>query len=360
MIILNYFESVYSLESFLLEVNCKMPSVEDEEKLKAVLKQLQLIVVAFDFNFKGPFRSYIDKRYSFEQLLLLCYLKVQEPKLAFYENHMFKQPKFTKKDSELDLSLHFKLPQSELEVKLSSTENLSICYFLSKDKPWRELYSLIGYSIMKYLIIYSFMFERLGSGIDSFVQISGCKFTAVYKTLIAQKLKINEVNNVNSVKNKKNAITNVDVKSEAKKKLKLSEVFEKKEFDLNESLIKEKSVEFQLKSIGQTTINKTVMLYNRNLGPHISPVFIYSDKKLKPDDETGHKIINAFILKNVHATLEQYPHHKDDLDSMKNTLSQILARVVERYNACPFQVFRSCYCKGKCSKIDSENSIQYC
>ena len=87
---------------------------------------------------KGPFKSYIDKRYTYEQLLLLCYLKVNEAKHKF-ESHMFITNTRAANSSwsgqstnQLTLN-HFHLTPNELEKRLMSTENLSIGYFLSKN-----------------------------------------------------------------------------------------------------------------------------------------------------------------------------------------------------------------------------------
>ena len=52
-IFFNYFESVFSLESFLVEINCKMSTKAEEEQLKHVLKKLTTILITFDFNFNG-------------------------------------------------------------------------------------------------------------------------------------------------------------------------------------------------------------------------------------------------------------------------------------------------------------------
>ena len=122
-IFFSYFDSVFSLESFLIEINFKLLTDKSpkEDDLRCVLKHLATIKITFDFQFKGniytlyslkssaitkklfifknkhiktdhiqkgPYRSYIDTRYTYEQLLLLCYLKINESRDKF-ENHMF-------------------------------------------------------------------------------------------------------------------------------------------------------------------------------------------------------------------------------------------------------------------------------
>lgn len=47
------FKSVYSLESFLIEINCKLTSQQEKDELKLILKHLSTIIITFDFDFKG-------------------------------------------------------------------------------------------------------------------------------------------------------------------------------------------------------------------------------------------------------------------------------------------------------------------
>ena len=172
-ILFNNFESIFSIESFLIEINCKMKTQDDRDKLQSILKQLSSIVIAFDFKFKGPFQSYIDTRYSYEQLLLLVCLKLKESKLFDHENHMFltNLKQYNSGFNNLKLS---QLNNINLEDILLSSDNLSICYFLSKDddgKYWRELHSLVGSSILKYLLLYSYMFRGVKDARNSCIQM---------------------------------------------------------------------------------------------------------------------------------------------------------------------------------------------
>ena len=167
-ILLSTFESVYSLESFLIEVNLKLTDQNEKDKLKTLLQHLSTIVIAFDFKLNGPFKSCIDKRFTYEQLLYLCYVKINDSKLHIHENHMLKTAnKFAASNFNANLNLNFlKLPKNELEKKLFAIENISLSYFLAKDessdgKYWRELYDLVGGSIMKFILQYSFVFRRL-------------------------------------------------------------------------------------------------------------------------------------------------------------------------------------------------------
>lgn len=199
-IILNCFPTAFSLESFLVAINLKLESKSDEDQLKDVLKKLSSIIIAFDFDLKGQYRSYIDRRFTYEQLLYLCYIKINESKVASFENHMFKMSNSSMNNSNSSAlapstSALNLTNQGELERKLNASDNLSILYFMSKNgdgAQWRLLHSLIGSSIMKYLFLYAFMFKQLESASSTYVQICGTKFTFVYKSLISQKLQVDE------------------------------------------------------------------------------------------------------------------------------------------------------------------------
>ena len=104
----------------------------------------------------GPFKSYIDKRYSFEQLLLLCYFKVNESKEKF-DNHMFiTRPRFSNSGSNNNLSTkNLDLPEGELHNRLMASENLSLCYFLNKtdgDGKWMIITVTVYFTVTFFLI----------------------------------------------------------------------------------------------------------------------------------------------------------------------------------------------------------------
>lgn len=167
------FEQVYSLESFLIEINCKMNSQEEKNLLSSVLKKLSKIFVAFDFNFKGPYISYTDKRYTYEQILLLCCLKLKESPLFSHENHVFltNLKQFGTGWHNVTLS---QLNSKNLRDVLLATDNMSLCYFLSQNDEglhWQQLYSLIGSSVFKYLILYSYVFRSLDTSAKSYIQM---------------------------------------------------------------------------------------------------------------------------------------------------------------------------------------------
>lgn len=191
-VILSCFPAAFSLESFLLTVNLKLDSKSEEDRLKEVLKRLSPILIAFDFELKGPYRSYVDRRFTYEQLLYLCCLKINESKMPAYENHMLKSTNLSALQS---ISQNLSNQKQEVERKLLATENLSILYFLDKNGDgalWRELHALVGSSIMKYLFIYGFMFKLQHGTPSTYIQISGTKFNYAYKNLVTRKLAIDE------------------------------------------------------------------------------------------------------------------------------------------------------------------------
>ena len=130
----------------------------NENEIQFLSKDNYLDIITFDFDFKGnklivqkkyaqiyffflnftkgPFKSYIDRRYTFEQLLLLCYVKVNESKHKF-DNHMFitrpRQQAYSTQAGSSGLSTkQLELTQAELRNRLMALENLSICYFLNR------------------------------------------------------------------------------------------------------------------------------------------------------------------------------------------------------------------------------------
>ena len=172
-ILLKNFEQVYSLESFLAQINCKMKSHEEKDQLSLVLHKLSAIFIAFDFNFKGPYLSIIDKRYTYEQIILLCCLKLKESKFFCHQNHVFLTNinSFNSNLKTLNLS---QMKSKNLDEILLATGNMSICYFLSQNDEgyyWRQFYSLIGCSVFKYLILYSYVFRSLDSDSKSYIQM---------------------------------------------------------------------------------------------------------------------------------------------------------------------------------------------
>jgi hypothetical protein len=186
-IFLKYFDSVYSLNSFLYEVNCNMKNKNDDLRLRKLLLCLSKVTIAFDFKLDGPFKSMIDTRYTYEQTLYLCYHKVNESKFQTHIDHMFRSNPNPKYFGDSELS-NLYLPQEQLEKKLLAYDNLSLCYFLSKAPHdgvyWRELFSLIGASIFKYILLYSYVFRQLSKDECVYVQVCGRKMNTVYKSLM--------------------------------------------------------------------------------------------------------------------------------------------------------------------------------
>jgi hypothetical protein len=365
-ILLTYFESVYTLEAFFAEINLKLTDKADQEKLKRCTRSLSSVFIAFDFKLTGPFKSYVDKRFTYEQLLYLCFIKISESAglhEKFFENHMLKTT--LSHPGAKNIKANMSLPPHELEKRLASTENLSICYFLSRHNGqnaadgahWRELFDVIGCSIMKYIIIYSYMFRKVSNNKNVYVQISGPKFNLMYKGLIQRKLESDEAMIKQKIKqsvldrrtrrfNQPPVIDEVarppppGVKV-AHKPVMLNTAFEAKEEAIKSEILKLKTVEFQLDKLGHQKLNKTSILYDRYLGSCVSNRFVYSNRALEPGESTSQLIMSKFIFDKIDLTL--YPT-VGQISEMQAILSQTLTRFVKMHRACPFRVFLHCFC----------------
>lgn len=189
-IVLSYFPSVFTLESFFVTINLKLNSKCEEDTLKETLKRLSSIIVAFDFELNGPYRSYVDRRFSYEQLLYLCCLKINESKMPAFDNHMLKSNLTALQSITQNLN-----NQADIERKLVTSENLSLLYFIDKNgdgASWRQLHGLIGSSIMKYLLLYGFIFKLQKGSTSTYVQLCGPRFNFVFRNLVAHKLEADE------------------------------------------------------------------------------------------------------------------------------------------------------------------------
>jgi hypothetical protein len=379
-ILLTYFPSVYTLEAFFNEINLKLTDKSEQERLKKCVKNLASVIVAFDFKLTGPLKSYIDKRFTYEQLLYLCFIKINEsaPSAKFFENHMFKTN--VNNSNIRNVKANLNLPASELEKRMASTENLAICYFLSRQNGenvgdgvyWRELFDLVGSSITKYIIIYSYLFRKVNNSKNVYVQISGPKFNVTFRTLIQDKLVSDEkmikekikqsVVRGSTSKSRHLKVEPVETKPPSVNKLeskpvKLNTVFEAKDESIKQQVQNLKTVEFQLEKLGHQKLNKTSILYDRYLGSRISGRFIYNNRSLEPNETTGNQILSKFIFDKADFSLYANSAHVDD---MKLSLNQILIKFMKQHRSCPFKVFLNCYCEQSKEKVQAKSeSIQH-
>ena len=360
-ILLNYFETVYSLETFLKECRLKLKSAQDELKLKEIIKNLSKIVICFDFKLNGPFKSYIDTRYSYAQILYLCYIKINESDdIQIFENHMMRAKKKPNSPNYVQINdILLKLPEPELERKLLSFENLSLSYFLSTKSNqddgfyWKELHNLVGSSIMKHILLYSYIFRRLDTSV-SYVQVSGAWFNKMQKQLIAKKLDLDEKSikkkalqhNKNSQQQQQplKAITSqinnqhpTQQSTPPQKSTPLNKIFEKRIEEITAEMDSKSSVNSQLKKIGSKTLNRTSMLYDRKLNNKISAKYIYSNKNLDPNsNDTAIQIMNQFILKDIDFS----PLNDDNcIKEMRSQLSEVIKLFTIKFRTCPFNIF---------------------
>ncbi|CAF0825356.1 unnamed protein product [Brachionus calyciflorus] len=362
-ILLSYFDTVLTLEAFFLEINLKLDQKENEQ-LKRILRNLSSIVIAFDFNFKGPFKSIIDKKFTYEQFLYLSFVKINESNLLIHQNHMLKAGLYSNTGVLVkNFNSFINLPANEIEKKLSSSENLTLCYFLNRNLSndgiyWRQLYDIVGMHIMKYILMYSFIFRKIDhpKSFNTYVQISGTKFTYIFKYLVAKKLQIDEakLEEISKAKNEKVEKAQTEVMKDlkpAKPKI-LKEIFQEQDQIQLDRHANTSSILSQLQKLGNQSLNKTSMLYDRNLGSKIPNRFIYSDKKNSNNyDEAAGRIINNFILKNLILSDE---NQKENLEKMQNSMKILISNFIKRHQSCPYKIFLDCYCK----KDNSNNGIK--
>lgn len=128
-----------------------------------------------------------------------------------------------------------------------------------------------------------------------------------------------------------------------------------------EQLISQNSILGQLTKIGNQNLNKTSILYDRNLGSKIPKRFLYSDENLPPSVQTSRAIIEKYIFKILNM---QALENLEQIEKAKNILTEILIKFVELHRSCPFKVFLDCYCKkepvieSRKRKRDSEEKSQ--
>ena len=371
-ILLNHFESVYSLEAFLNTINLKLkkshPSSDNDndkqqqQQLKHVLAKLAHIMIAFDFKLTpdaSPSATHRVKsivltgKYTYEQILYLCYLKVNEFKsIAFFDNHLMRDPvtrygtaaaATTSGNSGVSRNVEamLRLTPAELEKKLLLYENLAVSYFLSRgehyDGPhWRALYELVGSSIMQYILIYAYVFRRLvassSSSFVGYVQVSGCRFNRVYKSLVASRIerdeksireksalvikrprppqhanpaaqtratlecidnRMKETANVIANKKKKQENEEEEQESQMVTVVQLNTIFERRRSELSKQALEQHSVEQQLARLGHLCINRTSMLYDRRLNVKLPARFVYADVRVAADTAAAHRIIDS-------------------------------------------------------------------
>lgn len=346
-ILMSYFDSVLSLEAFFMEINLKL-NKEETNNLKNILKNLSSIVITFDFDFKGPFKSIIDKRFSYEHLLYLCYVKINESNIPDHENHMLRAGKFSNNGLVKNFQANFKLSPNEIEKKLIATENLTLCYFLSKEQHndgpyWRLLHDLVGFSIMKYILLYSFIFRKINhpKSFNNYVQVCGTKFSFSFRPIVFRKLVEDEL------RFKSNLIKKSEKKQEKDEKLNkpkiLKEIFKEQDQKLIDYANDSNTLSKQINRVGNQLLNKNSILYDRNLGTKIPIRYIYSDKKSVQNlNNAASEIINKFILKQIN-----YFDYKEaeKFEEMKHSLLSLISELIKNHQSCPFKVFLDCYCK---------------
>lgn len=109
-----------------------------------------------------------------------------------------------------------------------------------------------------------------------------------------------------------------------------------------------KSVKQQIKLLGHMFLDKSKILYSRNLQTKISKRFIYSNKQSEINRATSFDLMNRFILNRIN--FEMYPHEKEEISKMKENLSEIIMLFMVKFRSLPFRIFLNYYCKYQMTK----------
>lgn len=109
-----------------------------------------------------------------------------------------------------------------------------------------------------------------------------------------------------------------------------------------------KSVKQQIKLLGHMFLDKSKILYSRNLQTKISKRFIYANKQAEINRATSFDLMNRFILNRIN--FEMYPHEKEEINKMKENLSEIIMLFMVKFRSLPFRIFLNYYCKYQMNK----------
>jgi hypothetical protein len=184
----NYFQEAYTLKCLLFKLNV---DDKDSKEIQCVLNSLSKVIVTFDYEI--PDLKYTaDKRFSYEQVLCQCFVKINELKLSMYRGHMFKQ--FNAKLNSRDF---INLNDEQIRDKLLAVENMSLSYFLSNWPQdgfhWKRLHALVGNDLFRCLLMFSCIFRRLQNTDETYVQICGVQFNQVCQKAVSRLLTVEDV-----------------------------------------------------------------------------------------------------------------------------------------------------------------------
>lgn len=347
-----YFDTVYTLEAFLYAINLKLPGDEEKERLRSCLRKgLSHILIAFDFDMKSTYKSYIDRKLSYEQLIYLIYYRVNES--PFFAAHMFRSSQPLSAHIK-DVNAHMAMSPRDLEQRLVSTENLSVCYFFSKSSSyttdgiyWRELFELVGSSIMKYILTYACLFRKIQNNENVYIQVGGLKFNLIGRGLVSKKLEQDE-KQMRDKKQRKFEQLAIESKPEPVPK-NLMAVFNAVDEKYKQNIQNKYDIDKQLSSMGHRKLDKTSMLYNRCLHTRLSPKLVYSDHRFKISDESvacamAEKIVVDSIFKDI--VFDFYPDQQD-IETMMIKLRGLIFEFIILHRSCPYYIFLCYHCKSQ-------------
>ena len=121
----------------------------------------------------------------------------------------------------------------------------------------------------------------------------------------------------------------------------LKNVFKKREEHLADEFDRQKTIEYQLKTLGHSFIMKNIILYCRFLKLIIPKKYIFSDPKLEVCQETSFKIMNSFIFREINfETCAQ-----QEIIQMKEKLGEVLVLLMQNYRKMPLKFFINYFCR---------------
>ena len=349
-ILTKYFKSTFTLKSLLLQLNLKLLTTEHNEELDIIFNKLSTIIITFDFELTGSLHAInVIKNHEYEKLIYLIFCKINQNESEYFKYHLFKNKYSLKFDNS-----HLLWTTEVLKSKLLATENPSICYFLNENGDgyyWRKLHNTIGGMIMKYILLYSYVFRRLKNTDNMYVQVCGSQFSQIYPSLVTEQLALDNKKRNELSKVRCREIAEVEIKADDTSSIQdnrkyktLKEAIEDEVNVIIETKHQNKltDVKQQLQILGNRKLLIGKMMYDRNFGSTIPETYVYSSKSQQFDFLTK-KLINEHVLSRI--KLDKY-ENKNDLFEMNKFMSIIFRKFIDKFNSCPTRIFLDCYCKN--------------
>jgi hypothetical protein len=338
-ILLKYFPSVFSLESFLHQINFTQKLDNYQlERLKFILKNLSNIYLAFNVQIDLHLTSKSTKKYSFEKFFYKLLIDINKFEIEPYTHHMLKCQKFIVNDNFIHIE------DKELLNILLRYENLTLCYFLNTNSQdalyWKQLHAIIGDTIFKVILIHGYLFKRVNRTKNSYVQLCGIKLNMIYHELVDRVLSDNEKKMFSQFKQHKNKeLNNIPSISKENKDTRveqLSKFFDNVYNDKANSIDLCDTLKLNLQKLGNRYVAKERILYSRKINSKIPNRFLINDKKLTID-QRAQNIVRNLILVEASG---------DSTCSIEKILVELLKNFIQNFSKCPIYRFRYYYCES--------------